>query len=157
MDLVGRKMGQAGGAHFQQFMGDVGAFIEANREHKVYGDAVKQLAAAQEGLMASAMAILGWSQEPSKVSLIPLSANRFLQMMSEVAVGWLLLDAALIAEKAAEKVSDSDPDKAFYEGKKWSALWYARNVLPNVEQAARLLAVEDTSSVDISNAAFGSI
>jgi hypothetical protein len=157
MDLVGRKMGQAGGAHFQQFMGDVGTFIEANREHKVYGEAVKQLAAAQEGLMASAMAILGWSQEPSKVSLIPLSANRFLQMMSEVAVGWLLLDAALIAEKAAEKVSESDPDKAFYEGKKWSALWYARNVLPNVEQAARLLAMEDSSSVEISNAAFGSI
>ncbi|EPX59610.1 Acyl-CoA dehydrogenase [Cystobacter fuscus DSM 2262] len=155
MDLVGRKMGQAGGAHFQQFMSDVGAFIEAQRDHKIYGDAVKQLAAAQEGLMASAMAILGWSQEPAKMTLIPLSANRFLNMMSEVAVGWLLLDAALIAERAGEKASGDE--KAFYEGKKWSALWYARNVLPNVEQAARMMATEDTSSVDISTQAFGSI
>ncbi|ATB40617.1 acyl-CoA dehydrogenase [Cystobacter fuscus] len=155
MDLVGRKMGQAGGAHFQQFMSDVGSFIEAHREHKIYGDAVKQLAAAQEGLMASAMAILGWSQDPAKMTLIPLSANRFLNMMSEVAVGWLLLDAALIAERVGEKATGDE--KAFYDGKKWSALWYARNVLPNVEQAARMMALEDTSSVDISTQAFGSI
>ena len=156
MDLVGRKMAQSGGAHFQQFMGDVGAFVEANREHKVYGEAVRQLAAAQEGVMASAMALLGWSQEPTKTALIPLSANRFLNMMSELAVGWLLLDAAVLAEKGAEKASGED-EKAFYEGKKWSALWYARNVLPNVEQAARTMALEDSSSVQISNAAFGSI
>jgi hypothetical protein len=155
MDLVGRKMGQSGGANFQQFMADVGGFIEAHREHKVYGEAVKQLAAAQEGVMASAMAVLGWSQDPAKMTLIPLSANRFLNMMSELAVGWLLLDAAVIAERVGANATGDE--KAFYEGKKWSALWYARNVLPNVEQAARMMAVEDTSSVEISNTAFGSI
>jgi hypothetical protein len=42
-------------------------------------------------------------------------------------------------------------------GKKWSALWDARDVLPNVEQAARMMATEDTSSVDISTQAFGAI
>jgi alkylation response protein AidB-like acyl-CoA dehydrogenase len=156
MDLVGRKLGQAGGAHFQQFMGDVGGFIEAHREHKTFSSEVKQLAAAQEGLMSSAMAVLGWSQDSAKVALIPLSANRFLQMMSEVAVGWLLLDAAVMAEKSAEKLSASDPDRAFYDGKKWSALWYARNVLPNVEQEARLMAQEDASPMQIPDAAFSS-
>ena len=105
--------------------------------------------------MASAMVLLGWSQDPAKMTLIPLSANRFLNMMSELAVGWLLLDAAIIAERVGEKATGDD--KAFYEGKKWSALWYARNVLPNVEQAARMMATEDTSSVEISNTAFGSI
>ncbi len=155
MDLVGRKMGQAGGAHFQQFMSDVQTFIDAHREHKVYGESVKLLAAAQEGLMASAMAILGWSQDPAKMNLIPLSANRFLNMMSELAVGWLLLDAAVIAERVGDKASGDE--KAFYDGKKWSALWYARNVLPNVEQAARMMALEDTSSVDISTLAFGTV
>jgi alkylation response protein AidB-like acyl-CoA dehydrogenase len=154
MDLVGRKLGQAGGAHFQQFMEDVGGFIEANREHKTFGAEVKVLAAAQEGLMSSAMSLLGWSQDPGKVALIPLSANRFLQMMSEVAVGWLLLDAAVLAEKSMEKLSATDPDRAFYEGKKWSALWYARNVLPGVEHAARLMATEDASPMQIPDAAF---
>jgi alkylation response protein AidB-like acyl-CoA dehydrogenase len=154
MDLVGRKLGQAGGAHFQQFMGDVGGFIEANREHKTFGTEVKSLAGAQEGLMASAMALLGWSQDPSKMALIPLSANRFLQMMSEVAVGWLLLEAAVLAEKKLEALPASDPDRAFYEGKRWSALWYARNVLPTVEQSARLMAAEDASPMQIPDAAF---
>jgi len=105
--------------------------------------------------MSSAMALLGWSQEPTKTALIPLSANRFLNMLSELAVGWLLLEAAVIAERVGEKATGEE--KAFYEGKRWSALWYARNVLPNVEQAARTMATEDTSSVEISNAAFGSI
>jgi hypothetical protein len=152
MDLVGRKMGMAGGAHFQQFMGDVGGFIEANRDHKTFGPEVKLLAAAQEGLMSSAMVVLGWSQDPSKVSLIPLSANRFLQMMSEVAVGWLLLDAAIIADKAM--AGASGPDRDFYEGKRWSAQWYARNVLPNVEHGARMMGLEDATPVQISDAAF---
>jgi 3-(methylthio)propanoyl-CoA dehydrogenase len=156
MDLVGRKLGQAGGAHFQQFMADVGGFIEAHREHKVYGEAVRQLAAAQEGVMASAMVLLGWSQEPAKMALIPLSANRFLNMMAELAVGWLLLDAGVLADKAAEKAS-SEEEKDFYEGKRLTALWYARNVLPNVELAARTMALEDTSPMQMSNAAFGSI
>jgi hypothetical protein len=145
-------MGMAGGAHFQQFMGDVGNFIEAHREHPTLGAGVKLLAAAQEGVMSSAMALLGWSQEPSKMPLIPLAANRFLQMMSEVAVGWLLLEAALIADKAL--AGASGPDRDFYEGKKWSALWYARNVLPNVEQSAKMMALEDASPLEISDAAF---
>jgi len=157
MDLVGRKLGQAGGAYFQQFMEDVGGFIEANRDHKTFGTEVKALAAAQEGLMASAMAVLGWSQDPAKMQLIPLSANRFLQMMSELAVGWLLLDAAVLAEKSMAGLSESSPDRAFYEGKKWSALWYARNVLPTVEQSARLMALEDASPMDIPDAAFSAV
>ncbi len=154
MDLVGRKLGQAGGSHFQQFMGDVGSFIEAHRESPVYGEAVKTLAAAQEALMASAMTIFGWSQDGGKFPLIPLSANRFLNMMSEVAVGWLLLEAAVTSEKAKGALSADHPDRAFYEGKKYSALFYARNVLPCVEQAAKLIATEDTSPMDIPDAAF---
>lgn len=157
MDLVGRKMAQAGGAHFQQFMTDVGGFIETHREHPVYGGAVKQLAAAQEAVMSGAMALMGWSQEPSRVALIPLAANRFLQMMSELAVGWLLLDAAVIADKAAAGLSASSPDRAFYEGKRQSALWFARNVLPQVEMAARILANEDSSPMDITDEAFAAV
>lgn len=155
MDLVGRKMGMAGGAHFQQFMGDVGAFVEAHREHPVLGAEVKQLAAAQEGLMSAAMAVLGWSQDPSKMPLIPLQANRFLMMMSEVAVGWLLLDAAVIADKAQADAAGADKD--FYEGKKLSAKWYARNVLPNVEHGARLMALEDASPLEIPESAFATV
>jgi hypothetical protein len=153
MDLVGRKMGQAGGANFQAFLQDVAGFVEANRGDATLGKAVELLAAGQEALMASAMTLLGWSQN-SGLGLIGLSANRFLTMMSQVAVGWVLLDAAALAQK---KIAGgvSETDKAFYTGKVQSGLWFARNVLPQVEASARSLATEDASALEIPDAALG--
>ena len=48
MDLVGRKLGQGGGANLQAFLGDVGAFVSQNDKHPVLGPAVKELAGAAE-------------------------------------------------------------------------------------------------------------
>jgi hypothetical protein len=62
----------------------------------------------------------------------------------------------VLAEKSQEKLSPTDPDRSFYEGKKWSALLYARNVLPNVEHEARLISQEDSSPMGIPDAAFAS-
>jgi alkylation response protein AidB-like acyl-CoA dehydrogenase len=153
MDLVGRKMGQAGGSHFQAFMADVAGFVDAHREDAELGADVGRLAAAQEAVMTSAMNLLTWSQA-GKTLLIPLVANRFLEMMSQLAVGWLLLDAAVIAGKAQAKLSATDPDRSFYEGKRASAKWFARNILPKVGHHAQVLALEDTSAMDIPDAAF---
>ena len=154
MDLVGRKMGQAGGANFQAFLQDVAAFVEANRGDATLGKAVELLAAGQEALMSSAMTLLGWSQNGG-LGLIGLSANRFLTMMSQVAVGWVLLDAAALAQKRLAGGGLSDSEKAFYAGKVQSALWFGRNVLPQVEASARSLATEDASALDIPDAALG--
>jgi len=154
MDLVGRKMGQAGGANFQAFLQDVAGFVEAHRSDATLGKAVELLAAGQEALMSSAMTLLGWSQN-SGLGLIGLSANRFLTMMSQEAVGWLLLEAAAIAEKKLAAGGLSEGEKAFYTGKVQSALWFARNVLPQVEASARSLATEDASALDIPDAALG--
>jgi alkylation response protein AidB-like acyl-CoA dehydrogenase len=153
MDLVGRKLGQNGGANFQAFMGDITAFVDKNRGHKVFGKEIDTLASATESVMSVAMAMLGWSQS-DKFTLVPLNANRFLDMMSRLAVGWLLLDAGVIAVEASAK---SPADKDFYEGKKAAALWYARNVLPQIEGMAKIAQSEDSSPVELSDAAFGRI
>jgi 3-(methylthio)propanoyl-CoA dehydrogenase len=154
MDLVGRKMGQQGGAHFQAFLQDVAGFVEAHRADPTLGKAVELLAAGQEALMASAMTLLGWSQAGG-LGLIGLNANRFLTMMSQVAVGWLLLEGAALAQKALSVPSLPEGEKAFYAGKVQGALWFARNVLPSVEAAARSLALEDASALDVPDAALG--
>ena len=154
MDLVGRKMGQAGGANFQAFLQDVAGFVEAHRGDATLGKAVELLAAGQEALMSSAMTLLGWSQSGG-LGLIGLSANRFLTMMSQEAVGWMLLDGAAVAQKALAAGGLSEQEKAFYTGKIQSALWFARNVLPQVEASARSLATEDASPLDIPDAALG--
>jgi alkylation response protein AidB-like acyl-CoA dehydrogenase len=153
MDLVGRKLAQAGGAHFQAFMQDISSFVEQHRKDPRYGAAVEALARAQEAFLNSTLGLVSWSQS-DKLHLIPLNANRFLTLMSQLAIGWLLLDAAMIAEQKLAKLPESHRDRPFYEGKRYSALWFARNVLPAVEQGAHLIAAEDGSPMEIPEAAF---
>lgn len=156
MDLVGRKLGQSGGANTQAFLGDVAKFVAEQGKHPVLGPAIAELGAAQEALAGSAMRLLGWFQM-GQMERVPLAANSFLDMMSEVAVGWLLLDAARIALDAQAKLPEGDPDRAFYEGKKHAAIYFAMNVLPGVRDKAEILAKEDRSPLEIPDEAFATI
>lgn len=156
MDLVGRKLGQAGGANFQAFLGDIAKFVAANGNHPTLGTAIKKLSGAQEAVSGCAMRLLMWFQG-GQVALVPLSANRFCEMMSELTVGWLLLEGAIVADAAKASVAEGHPDAAFYAGKVQAALHFARNVLPGVVHKAALLADEDKSPIEISDAAFATI
>ena len=156
MDLVGRKLGQAGGANLQAYLGDIQKFVAAHSNHPTLGAAVKKLGSAQEALAGTAMRMLMWFQS-GQLALVPLSANRFCDMMSELTVSWLLLDAAVVAEEKKAKTDANHPDHAFYAGKTAAALYYARNVLPGVEHKAQLLADEDKSPLDIPDAAFATV
>jgi alkylation response protein AidB-like acyl-CoA dehydrogenase len=156
MDLVGRKLGQSGGANLQYFLTDIGRFVRGIVTHPTLGPAAKTLSVAQEALAASAMRMLTWFQA-GNVAMVPLHANRFLEMMAETAVGWMLLDGATIALEKKGAVPAGHPDASFYEGKVAAALYYARNVLPAVELKARLMAEEDRTPIDIADAAFATV
>jgi alkylation response protein AidB-like acyl-CoA dehydrogenase len=156
MDLVGRKLGQAGGANLQAFLKDVATFAAAHAQHPELGAAMKRLGLAQEAFAGSAMKLLSWFQG-GQLAMVPLYANRFLAMMSELTVAWLLLDGARIAIEAKKKVDPAHPDAAFYAGKVQAALYYARTELPNVEQGARLMGEEDRSPLETPDAAFATV
>jgi alkylation response protein AidB-like acyl-CoA dehydrogenase len=156
MDLVGRKLAQHGGANMQAFIGDVAKFVAEHSAHPVLGAAVRRLGSAQEALTGATMKLLQWFQT-GKLAIVPLCANRFLEMMSETAVGWMLLDGAVIAHAKAAEVAAGHPDAAFYAGKVSAALYFARNVLPGVEDKARVLHDEDTTALDIPDAAFATV
>lgn len=156
MDLVGRKLGQGGGANLQAFFGDIQKFVAAHSGHATFGAAVKRLGAAQEAVAGSAMRLLMWFQS-GQLTLVPLAANRFCEMMSELTVAWLLLEGGVIAEEAKAKVDASHPEHAFYTGRVASALFYARNTLPGVEHKAQLLGEEDKSPIEIPDAAFATV
>jgi hypothetical protein len=117
---------------------------------------VKKLGLAQEAFAGSAMKLLSWFQS-GQVGMVPLYANRFLVMMSELSVAWLLLDGARIALEAAKKVAPGHPDAAFYAGKVQAALYYARSELPNVELGARIMGEEDHSPLDTPDAGFATV
>jgi alkylation response protein AidB-like acyl-CoA dehydrogenase len=156
MDLVGRKLGQHGGANMQAYLADIGQFVQKYKDHAVLGGAAKTLGQAQEVLGASAMRLLMWFQT-GNVAMVPLQGNRFLEMMAETTVGWQLLEGAAIALEKKPSVAAGHPDLAFYDGKVAAALYYARNVLPGVEFKAKLMGEEDKSPIDISDAAFATV
>jgi alkylation response protein AidB-like acyl-CoA dehydrogenase len=156
MDLVGRKLGQGGGANLQAFLGDIGKFVAEYSAHPKLGPSVKKLGAAAEVLGASAMRLLMWFQG-GNIALVPLNANRFLEMMSETAVSWMLLEGAAIADTKLPKLAPSDSDHAFYTGKVAAALYYARTVLPGVEVKAAQMGDEDRSALEIPEAAFATV
>jgi alkylation response protein AidB-like acyl-CoA dehydrogenase len=156
MDLVGRKLGQAGGQNLQAFLGDVGKFVAENSSHPTLGSAVKALGKAQEAVGASAMKLLMWFQG-GNIGMVPLYATRFLEMMAELSVAWLLLDGARIADEKGKSVDAAHPDAAFYKGKVAAALYYARNVLPGVAFKASLMQDEDNSPLEIPDAAFATV
>jgi hypothetical protein len=153
MDLVGRKLMQRGGANVQAFGKDVAAFVAANKNHATLKDAVAVLAQAMESLTATGGKFMQWFGG-GRMEMVPTSANRFLEMMAETTIGWLLLDQAVIAEAAAAKLPAEHPDRAFYAGKTFAAQYFAANVLPGVVGKAQIIAREDRSAIDIPIAAF---
>ena len=156
MDLVGRKLSQAGGSNLQAYLGEIATFVAKHGAHPVFGSSVKKLGAAQEALAGTAMRLLTWFQS-GQMGLVPLYANRFLEMMSETSVAWMLLDGGVLAHEKAKSVKPGHQDEAFYAGKIATALYYAKNVLPGVDEKARILAEEDKSAIDITDAAFATV
>jgi alkylation response protein AidB-like acyl-CoA dehydrogenase len=153
MDLVGRKLMQRGGANVQQFAKDVGAFVAKHKDHATLKDGVAVLAQAMEALTATGGKFMQWFGG-GKIEMVPSVSNRFLEMMAETTIGWLLLDQAVIAEAATANLSADHPDRAFYAGKKYAAQYFALNVLPGVAAKAQQIAREDRSALDVPVAAF---
>jgi hypothetical protein len=153
MDLVGRKLMQRGGANVQAFGKDVATFIAANRDHATLKDSIAVLGQAMEALTASGGKFMMWFGG-GKMEMVPVVANRFLEMMAETTLGWLLLEQGVIADAAAAKLAADHPDVAFYAGKKFAAIYFAQNVLPGVVAKAQLIGREDKSPIEIPTAAF---
>ena len=87
------------------------------------------------------MQFIGWFKG-GKLEHIPLAAEDFLAIMSDLAVGWLLLDQATIALKKLSETSETHPDHAFYTGKKFAAQYFANNVLTTLPSRTQRLSAD---------------
>jgi hypothetical protein len=148
MDLVGRKLMQRGGANVQGFAADVAKFVAANKDNATFKDSVAVLGQAMEAMNATGGKFMQWFGG-GKLEMVPSVSNRFLEMMAETTIGWLLLEQGVIAEKALASLAADHPDHAFYTGKVYGAKYYALNVLPGVAAKAQMIAREDRSVVDV--------
>jgi hypothetical protein len=152
LDLVGRKLGQDGGAHTAAFFKDVTGFVKVHRDHAQLSGAAQKLGEAADAVANLAEQFAKWSKTPEVVR-IPMVANGFLELLSEVCVGWLLLDAAAIA---APKAAKGDArERAFYAGKLAAAEYFASWVLPTIPGRATTLTHSSMGALDMDVESFG--
>jgi alkylation response protein AidB-like acyl-CoA dehydrogenase len=156
LDLVGRKLRQQGGKPALDFLSDVARFVEQHASHSRLSAAVEDLKKAHAAAGQVFIKLMEWGKA-GKVDVTALSANRVLDLMAELTVGWLLLEGAAIAHDKLAKLSEGQPDYAFYLGKCHAAIYYARNVLPGVADKAEIIAREDRSALEIPEEAFATV
>ena len=87
------------------------------------------------------------------MELIFSVSTRFLEMMAEVTLAWLLLESAVVADKALQQPTSAQ-DKPFYQGKITSALFFINNTLPGVFSKAEIIALADESAANASTEMF---
>ncbi|MCC5809967.1 MAG: acyl-CoA dehydrogenase [Ectothiorhodospiraceae bacterium] len=152
LDLLGRKMGQAGGAGFKALLEDVGRTLAEASSHRPLADLRERLGAARDAVVstAAALAEAGRAQGPAR-SLA--NASVFLDMMGRFTVSWLWLRQAVLAENALSSSPDAQA-QAFYQGKRQAARYYLRWELPAVHQQAELLKSLDDTTLEMRDAWF---
>ncbi|MBX3182615.1 MAG: acyl-CoA dehydrogenase [Polyangiaceae bacterium] len=156
LDLVARKLNLGGGQYAMALLQDIGKFVEKHQASEVFRKSIGKLSEAHGAVSSTAMQFMTWFQA-GEMERVPLVANRFLKMMSEMVIGWLLLDAAMIACERQEALDQEHPDWSFYEGKKHAARYFALNVLPEVVASAETIKLGDRSPLDIPDAAFATV
>jgi len=153
LDLVGRKLGIAGGTVFQEWIQEVMAFSGKNKEDTDLVKDFKLLFKAAQATGDIAMKYMQYFQE-GKMSLIPLSSVRFLECFAETVMAHLMLEQARIAREKLKEVDAGSADGFFYRGKLETAKFFCRNILTNVFARYTAIQQEDTSPVDIPEGAF---
>ncbi|OYU14025.1 MAG: acyl-CoA dehydrogenase [Alphaproteobacteria bacterium PA4] len=125
LDLVGRKLGMDGGAHWQEVFAQVGdTLAELGRDMDVQG-----LAPWLDDALAATRAATVWMTGANNPDDIAAGATPYLRMMGLTLGGWLLAKQALVA---ATRLRSGDGDPAFLRAKISTARFYAEQILPQV-------------------------
>ncbi|WP_404364303.1 acyl-CoA dehydrogenase [Marinobacter sp.] len=126
---------------FRLYLDDIGGFLaEVPDAFAAERDA---LARALDALTTTHAMFGGWVRERD-MDLVFATSTRFLEMMAETTLAWLLLEGAVIAQARLEGQPGAS-DQAFYRGKVVSMRYFFRNILPGVSAKATILSARDES------------
>ena len=114
------------------------------------------LAKAAAALQAATMKLMQWFFS-GQLEMVPLYSTRYLEMLAETTLGWLLLEQAVLGEAKRAELPEGHADHAFFLGKHHIALYFAGNVLPGVADKAELLNIADRSALEIPDACFATV
>ncbi len=154
-DLVGRKLPAHGGASFNAYVKEITDFVAAQSSHPGIAGEVRALGEAVHAMQRGASQLVDFFMN-GNVDQVMLVANGFLEVMAEVTIAFLLLEAAVIAD--AKRASDDDDqtqdDYDFYIGKVTAARFFANYVLPGVHAKVAALLSADRSVLDMPDGGF---
>ncbi len=153
LDLIGRKLMMAGGAVFQGWLGNLMDFAQTNQEDPDFAQDFDLLNKAGAILRDYAERLMNYFQD-GRLKLIPLSATRFQECMSEAVLAQLMLEQGLVARNKLKTVDPASANGIFYQGKIETVRFFCRNILTNVFSRHAALRQEDMSAVDCPEGAF---
>ncbi|MGX7823876.1 acyl-CoA dehydrogenase [Actinokineospora sp. 24-640] len=157
MDFFFRKVVRDKGTALGHIAGEITAFLEAeggNGRFKQERVLLKQALEDVQAMLGSLIGALTSAQEdPRNLYKVGQHTVRLLMGTGDLLVGWQLLRQAEIA-MAALDAGASAKDKAFYEGKLAVASFFAKNVLPELSGARKIVESADNDIMDVDEAAF---
>ena len=146
LDLYFRKIIRDGGQAFGQLLTRIKEFAAAdggNGRLKTERAALAEAAANVEGITAAMTGYLSASpDQPDEIYKVGLNTVRLLMALGDLAIAWLLLTQAEIAQRRLDEAQPAE-DAAFYAGKVATARFFAATVLPRLA-ADRKIAEETT-------------
>jgi len=137
LDLLGRKVVAGGGAALRLLLDEIEATAERAERAGVDAAWIARVrdGARQLGALTAELASRGLGGD---VDAMLLHSADFLVLTSIVVVGWLWLWQAAVASEALARDALTDPDRAFYEGKRSAAQYFLATELPRVAHLAAL-------------------
>jgi alkylation response protein AidB-like acyl-CoA dehydrogenase len=153
MDLIGRKLTMNKGAVFQAFIQEMSAaadHVATIKEFEPLASAVQNAITRLKTLARHVLDTMGsTSFKVAFANSVP-----FLMVMGDVIMAWMLIwRAGLASEKLQSK--SKGKDRAFYQGKIFSADYFIKSVLPETLGKMDAIMTGGDSVVDINEEAFG--
>lgn len=162
LDLLGRKVGKAGGAVFMELMSDIGGFLQKHREHPTLAATVQAAIKRKEQLEQTTMNF-GMAQMSGDLDFPLLHATPYLRMFGNTVAAWLLLEQAVIAHDALAPLVESagdDPDKTaalfadhadarYYDNKIKTAQFFVSSLLTQNDALAAAIESGDRSALEM--------
>ena len=145
LDLFFRKIGRDRGATLQALVGQITATLDGLPPELATEKAALQQAVTDcQGIMMAMMGKMGQS-----VYHVGLQGNRILFALAELVIGWrLVVNAKVALGKLPSAVGE---DAAFYQGKLAVAKFYAKNVLPGLALAKKMVEQSDLDLMELSD------
>jgi alkylation response protein AidB-like acyl-CoA dehydrogenase len=151
LDLLGRKLGIKKGLYFMTLITEAKASLAQTQKMGILKEETAIVDGALDAIVKAAMDFAGLMKTNPFVPLI--AASDFLNCFGDALLGWYHIWMATVASQKLPEAKGQE--KAFYEGKIESAMFFIKRTTALVPAKCEVLKKDDISAMRISEEAFG--